>query len=167
MNNANLVAIRNSLAEAFSAATVRLNLDVVELEVASEDLLSTAIQLRDRPEFAFAQMSDLCGVDFATYGESEWGTETDNMASFSRAVDAGSVGHLTFDSGIDIAPGDRPRFWVVTHLLSLDQNVRLRLRVACPDDDLPVIPSLTSIMSEKRLIYSESCLMAMPIYAAS
>ncbi len=38
-----------------------------------------------------------------------------------------------------------PRFAVVYHLLSIAHNVRLRVRVFCPDDDLPMVASVTGI----------------------
>ena len=38
-----------------------------------------------------------------------------------------------------------PRFAVVCHLLSIAHNVRLRVRVFCPDDDLPMVASVTGI----------------------
>ena len=37
------------------------------------------------------------------------------------------------------------RFAVVVHLLSLANNQRVRVRVFCPDDDLPVVASLIDI----------------------
>ena len=40
-----------------------------------------------------------------------------------------------------------PRFCVVSHLLSLEKNWRLRLKVFCPDDDVPQIASLTDVWS--------------------
>lgn len=40
---------------------------------------------------------------------------------------------------------DGPRFAAVSHLLSVSLNQRLRVKVFCPDDDFPVIPSVTSI----------------------
>ena len=54
--------------------------------------------------------------------------------------------------GVDYAsyrdePRDGPRFAVVTHLLSLARNWRLRVRVFCPDDDLPMVPSLADVWS--------------------
>lgn len=39
------------------------------------------------------------------------------------------------------------RFAVATHLLSVSKNWRLRLKVFCPDDDLPLIAALTPIWS--------------------
>jgi NADH-quinone oxidoreductase subunit C len=52
--------------------------------------------------------------------------------------------------GVDYAdyknePWDGPRFCVVSHLLSITHNWRLRLKVFCPDDDLPAVASLTDV----------------------
>ena len=40
-----------------------------------------------------------------------------------------------------------PRFCVVSHLLSVSKNWRVRLKVFCPDDDVPVVASLTDVWS--------------------
>ncbi|WP_374673632.1 NADH-quinone oxidoreductase subunit C [Ideonella sp.] len=40
---------------------------------------------------------------------------------------------------------DGARYVVVTHLLSVALNWRLRVRVAAPDDDLPMVPSVTGV----------------------
>ena len=37
--------------------------------------------------------------------------------------------------------GDRPRYAVVYNLLSIAHNMRVRVRVACPDDDFPAVDS--------------------------
>jgi NADH-quinone oxidoreductase subunit C len=52
--------------------------------------------------------------------------------------------------GVDYAayadkPREGPRFAVVVHLLSVTNNWRLRLRTFCPDDELPVMPSLVDV----------------------
>lgn len=59
---------------------------------------------------------------------------------------------LAFDQLMDLAgvdysehPGGGARFGVVYHLLSLPLNRRLRLRVRCPDDDFPALPSAIDI----------------------
>jgi len=64
---------------------------------------------------------------------------------------------LRFDTLIDLCGVDYrdyqdgryegPRFAVVVHLLSVELNQRLRLRVFCPDDELPVVASLTDLWS--------------------
>ncbi len=46
---------------------------------------------------------------------------------------------------------DRPweglRYCVVSHLLSVEKNWRVRLKVFCPDDDVPVVASLMDVWS--------------------
>jgi NADH-quinone oxidoreductase subunit C len=45
------------------------------------------------------------------------------------------------------APYDGARYCVVTHLLSVSMNWRLRVKVFGPDDDLPLVPSVTPVWS--------------------
>ena len=40
---------------------------------------------------------------------------------------------------------DGLRFCAASHLLSVSLNQRVRLKVFCPDDDFPVLPSLSEI----------------------
>ena len=40
---------------------------------------------------------------------------------------------------------DGPRFAVVSHLMSLTLNQRLRVRVYCPDDNMPMVASINEI----------------------
>lgn len=127
--------------------SIHVDIDLVSMSVQPADLLAVCTELRDNPACAFAQLTDLCGVDYATYGQSEWSTETDSDASFSRAVNASSVGTLTFNTGLDLPELSHARFAAVTHLLSLDHNVRLRVNCMAPDDDIPTVPSLTSVWS--------------------
>ncbi len=64
---------------------------------------------------------------------------------------------LKFEQNIDLCgvdyssykdqPWDGPRFCVVSHLLSVSNNWRVRLKVFCPDDDVPVVASLTDVWS--------------------
>ena len=64
---------------------------------------------------------------------------------------------LRFEQNIDLCgldyssykdqPWDGPRFCVASHLLSVSKNWRVRLKVFCADDDVPVIASLTEVWS--------------------
>ena len=126
---------------------IELDLDEVTLTVAADKLLEVCQQLHDLPDTAFVQMTDLCGVDYATYGSAEWSTDSEAGQGFSRAVDANSVGRLSFGADTDLPERELPRFAVVYHLLSLDHNCRLRVRCYCPDNDFPVVPSVTEIWS--------------------
>jgi len=56
-------------------------------------------------------------------------------------VDYSSFGEVS--SGFVERKWEGRRFAVVLHLLSLAHNRRLRLRVFAPDDDFPVVDSLT------------------------
>ncbi len=42
-------------------------------------------------------------------------------------------------------PHEGPRFCVASHLLSISHNWRVRLKVFCPDDDMPIVDSVTPI----------------------
>ncbi|KKB63554.1 NADH dehydrogenase [Robbsia andropogonis] len=88
------------------------SLGQVTLTVNAGDYLKVAETLRDNSSLAFAQLSDLCGVDYSAYGDGAY---------------------------------EGPRFAVVVHLLSLEHNWRLRVRVFAPDDDMPMVPSLIDV----------------------
>jgi NADH-quinone oxidoreductase subunit C len=63
--------------------------------------------------------------------------------------------------GLDYAdyrnePWEGPRFCVVAHLLSVALNQRLRIKTFCPDDDLPVVASLTGVWSSANWFEREA-----------
>ena len=62
---------------------------------------------------------------------------------FEQLIDLCGVDYSTYGE----VGTDGPRYAVVTHLLSLSLNQRLRVKVFCTDDDFPVIPSVTGIWS--------------------
>ncbi|MCP5421075.1 MAG: NADH-quinone oxidoreductase subunit C [Gammaproteobacteria bacterium] len=107
---------------------------------ASEVLLA----LRD--EFGFEQLADLCGVDYSAYGKGEWATDETTTKGFSRGVREGAPGRAAriVSQFQDAVPGGA-RFAVVYHLLSIAHNERVRVRVFAPDDELPVVSSVTAI----------------------
>jgi NADH-quinone oxidoreductase subunit C len=123
---------------------VNERLGQVTVEVPPANLLEVARALRDEREFRFEQLIDLCGVDYASYGMSEWeGSGGASSGGFSRGVEGAGPGR--FRAGeVQFASGPR-RLASVVHLLSITNNRRLRLRSFAPDDELPVIPSLTEI----------------------
>jgi len=53
-------------------------------------------------------------------------------------------------------PWDGPRYCVVSHLLSVSLNWRVRLKVFAPDDDVPVVASLTEIWSSANWFEREA-----------
>jgi NADH-quinone oxidoreductase subunit C len=62
---------------------------------------------------------------------------------FEQAMDLCGLDYSAYK---DI-PQEGLRYCVVTHLLSVSNNWRLRLKVFCPDDDLPSVESLTNVWS--------------------
>ncbi|MEO8809115.1 MAG: NADH-quinone oxidoreductase subunit C [Rhodanobacter sp.] len=116
----------------------------VTAELATGDLLAVASALRDEPAFSFGELIDLCGIDYLGYGQVEWDTETVSGTGFSRGVEGQAQGRFNW-AGRPRDTNQPRRFAAVIHLLSVEHNRRLRLRVFCEDDSLPLVPSLTLI----------------------
>jgi len=72
--------------------------------------------------------------------------------SFEQLVDLCGVDYSSYRD----QPWEGPRFCVVSHLLSLTHNWRLRLKVFCPDDDVPQVASLTEIWSSANWFEREA-----------
>lgn len=108
-------------------------------ELSKDDLLSVATALRDESDFAVDQLIDVCGVDYLTYGEVEWETNSATDSGFSRGVERKPV---ILDESDTFAPR---RFAVVYHLLSITNNLRIRLRVYTGEDNPPIVPSLVPV----------------------
>src|SRR5499427_5598069 len=81
----------------------------ITIEVAGPQYKSVMERLKGA---GFEQLIDLCGVDYASYGD---------------------------------RPREGKRFASVVHLLSVQNNVRLRVRGFCPDDSFPVVASLVEV----------------------
>jgi NADH-quinone oxidoreductase subunit C len=95
----------------------------ITITVAADAYLAVAGMLRDDASLKFEQLMDLCGVDYADYG---------NEAQ----------------SGL--------RYAVVSHLLSITHNWRVRLKVFAPDDEWPAVASLTELWSSANWFEREA-----------
>lgn len=122
-------------------------LDHVTLTVDANHLLEVATALRDGGDTLFDQLIDVCGVDYLQYGKDEWATDSTASAGFSRGVDGQSIGRLSFGDEVSSDIEQGARFAVVYQLLSLQHNLRLTLIVFAPDNEFPVVPSVTSVWS--------------------
>ena len=60
---------------------------------------------------------------------------------FEELIDLCGVDYSTYGDGT----WEGERFAAVSHLLSVTHNWRVRVRVFAPDDELPVVPSVTEI----------------------
>ncbi|CAJ0798704.1 NAD(P)H-quinone oxidoreductase subunit J, chloroplastic [Ralstonia psammae] len=109
-----LATLKAALEKALGNRVQSLTESVGELTlvVKAADYLDVMRTLRDDASLKFEQLMDLCGVDYADYGDGAW---------------------------------NGPRFAAVSHLLSITHNWRVRVRVFAPDDDLPVVASVTTI----------------------
>lgn len=101
------------------------------IEVKDFVLIDLCYFLRNNSYCRFDQLIDLCGVDYLFYNVENWSKVNDG--NFSRAISK-------------FEPNDclNKRFSVVYHLLSIEQNHRIRLKVYLSSDNL-VISSVTNI----------------------
>lgn len=76
----------------------------------------------------------------------------DPALRFEQLIDVCGVDYSSFGDGA----WDGPRFAVVTHLLSVANNWRLRVRVFAPDDDMPVVPSLIDVWNSANWFEREA-----------
>ncbi len=102
-------------------------LDELTLTVKPEDYLQVATALRDDPSLAFEQLMDLCGMDYSAYKD-----------------------------GAPSIYAEGPRFCVVSHLLSISKNWRLRLKCFAADDGFPIVESVTPIWNSANWFEREA-----------
>jgi NADH-quinone oxidoreductase subunit C len=71
---------------------------------------------------------------------------------FEQLMDLCGVDYSSFRD----APWEGPRYCVVSHLLSLSQNWRLRLKTFARDDDVPAVASLNDVWSSANWFEREA-----------
>jgi NADH-quinone oxidoreductase subunit C len=123
-----------NLAFEATGCSVERSCGEVTLVVPVEQLNDVALRLRDDPQFTFEELIDVCGVDYSTYGQSEWQTDTAPNSGFGRGVIP--LGELESKAS--------NRFAAVYHLLSISHNTRLRLRVFV-DTEQPIVASVVPV----------------------
>lgn len=128
----------------------------VTLTIRAENQISVLQELRDNSRLDFAQLSDLCGVDYSLYGDSEWSTDDCTSSGFSRGFDSASSGRLVFGDEIKTTDDDKQRFAVVYQLLSYTHNWRVRVKVFCEDNDFPRLQSVVNIWSSADWVEREA-----------
>jgi len=65
----------------------------------------------------------------------------DARLQFEQLIDLAGIDYSSYGEG----SWSGPRYAAVTHLLSISHNWRVRVRSYCPDDDFPLIFSLTGV----------------------
>jgi NADH-quinone oxidoreductase subunit C len=71
---------------------------------------------------------------------------------FEQLVDLCGVDYSTYRDTV----WEGPRYCVVSHLLSVSLNQRLRVKVFCTDDDLPVLPSVMHVWNSANWFEREA-----------
>lgn len=135
---ADIETLKTIVDERLGAFIQRSQIDVGELtlELVPENFHEACLILRDDAELNFKMLIDVCGVDYLQYGIDEWETQSATENGFERGVDMRAITH-PHRSG--------PRFAAVYHLLSLDLNHRIRLRVLIPQHHNPKVASVVDI----------------------
>ena len=99
-----------------------------------DGLLETMRTLNTDSKISMEVCVDVCGIDYSTYGESEWVTKGAANSGFGRGVENEKIPELD--------PSNR--FAVIYHLLSVSNNTRLRVKTYL-DANRPIVDSITGI----------------------
>jgi NADH-quinone oxidoreductase subunit C len=97
------------------------------LTVSAADYHDVCQILRDDARLGFEQLMDLCGLDYSSYKDGA---------------------HSKFTDG--------PRYAVVSHLLSVSHNWRLRLRVFAVSEDVPMVASVNDLWNSANWFEREA-----------
>lgn len=97
------------------------------LTVSAADYHGVCQALRDDSRLGFEQLMDLCGLDYSSYKDGA---------------------HSKFTDG--------PRYAVVSHLLSVSHNWRLRVRVFAVSEDVPVVASVNDLWNSANWFEREA-----------
>jgi len=122
--------LKQKLSKAFGKKNVTEAYDELTLVIDSDNVVEICHKLKD--EFKFEILIDLCGVDYLTYGESDWNGNA-SSSGFGRARQAQKSTNQKDQ-----------RFGVIYHLLSVSSNQRLRVKALLSTDNL-MIQSVTKI----------------------
>jgi NADH-quinone oxidoreductase subunit C len=135
--------LKEHFGESLSSSVIEFG--ELTLEVKAGQYYSLCLGLRNK--FGFEQLTDLTAVDYLHYGVAEWDTKTSGGGGFGRGVKAATAGRFQFDNAPVAANSSEPRFAVVVHLLSIRDNQRIRVKVWCEDNDMPLVDSVIDIWS--------------------
>jgi NADH-quinone oxidoreductase subunit C len=91
-------------------------------------------------------------LNHESYAEAAKLLRDDPSLSFEQLIDLCGVDYKDYADGA----WSGPRFAVVSHLLSVKHNQRLRVRVFAPDDDYPLLPSMTPIWNSANWFEREA-----------
>lgn len=130
--------VANALGDAVVASDIAL--DELTIELNPTTALESFKTLRD--ELGFDQLMDICGIDYLDYGQANWETMGAPNSGFSRGVF-----DFAEDEDNSEAQNMERRFAAVYHLLSVENNLRVRVKVFPESTQLPVVDSVIDVWS--------------------
>ena len=106
--------------------------DMLTYETNKSDLLHVMNELKNHSELLFSQLTDLCAVDYSVYGQSEWQTKESTSTGYNRGIMPKSNARKQYQDDSDL--NSEINFCVVYHLLSVQYNKRIRIKVMLTDN---------------------------------
>ena len=133
--------LQNKINEVLGSEVVlsTISCDEVTIELSPSTALQSLQKLKET--LGFDQLIDLCGIDFLDYGQANWETMSAVNTGFSRGV-------FDFAVSEDDDKLNMPRrFAVVYHLLSVQNNVRVRVKIYPETTQMPLVESVIGLWS--------------------
>ena len=127
--------VNQVLGEDVVSSTIAL--DELTIELSPAKALDAFKALKE--QLGFDQLMDLCGVDYLDYGQANWETMTAVNSGFSRGVF-----DFAEDNDDETLEMER-RFAVVYHLLSIQHNLRIRVKVFPETTQMPIVDSVIDV----------------------
>ena len=117
--------------------------DMITVIVEKSKLKKILTLLKEDKDLQFTQLIDLCAVDYIEYGKSEWQTREATSTGYSRGIKPTSHSRIDFSDETD---DDDYELCVIYHLLSINKNLRIRIKCFLDNSSL-IIPSVTDLFA--------------------
>ncbi|MAZ79160.1 MAG: NADH-quinone oxidoreductase subunit C [Gammaproteobacteria bacterium] len=113
----------------------------------AENLIEVMSIFNENEKLKFEILIDIIAVDYSDYGISEWNAQNANNKGYSRGIKKDSSGRYTYETAKKNHNQPKKRFAAIYNLLSISSNLRLNVKFYCNEDDVPSLPTVTSIWS--------------------
>ena len=117
--------------------------DISTITVEKSKLKKVLKLLKEDIDLQFTQLVDLCAVDYIEFGNSEWQTREPTNTGYNRGIKPSSHSRIEFSNE---ETEDEFELCVVYHLLSIENNTRIRIKCFL-DNDSMIIPSVTDLFA--------------------
>ena len=115
---------------------------MTDFAIRPEDLQARlAAVLGDRAQLTLALGEVTVHVNAANYRDVMQTLQKTEGCQFEQLIDLCGVDYSTYHE----VGTEGPRFGVTVHLLSVSLNQRVRVKVLCPSDDLPLVASVVDL----------------------